>query len=213
MRTDNTTDWLTAALQSDDPLFVSEVYPHPIGLASFLDRQSLRDEAVLLAFLKVEVVVFLQQAELPILGQVFEATTTNESSTLQKLNSVIEAWPWEAEAREASLRLGERRLQAARKMFHQPIMQEVAGSLPRPHHLFAYGLQMAVSGAPLHAALTGYYYQALAGACRAAGRMPGLEPEAIKRVLRESLRDAEDVIQASLEVWGKKALGSDIGAD
>jgi len=199
------TDWLVSFLQANDPLFPTGAYAHSFGLEEIVRLGIVRDEASLLSFLKRQIIPILQNLELPCVRYAYAAAADHDTGALRELNDEVSALKLCRESREASIGLGTRRLQTAMKISRHTLLREFAERTPTPHHAIVYGLQMAVDGAPLQAALAGYFYQTLAGSCSASLKLVRIGQDGIQRVLRECLREAEDVVRASLDISRDKA--------
>jgi urease accessory protein len=123
---------------------------------------------------------------------------------VRRLDLEISAWKLAPETREASVQLGTRRLKALRTISAAPLLEAferiVARGACRGHHLSVCGLQAAIEGVPLKAALAVYYYQSLAAVCGAAMKLIRIGQEGCQRVLRDAARLADSSIAASLEI-------------
>ena len=200
-----TTDWLAGFLQANDPLFPTGAYAHSFGLEEMVRLGMVKDEATLLTYLQKQMIPSLQNLELPFVRYAYEATAKCDVELLCGLNEEMSAVKISREAREASANLGFRRLQAAGKISEHAVLRDFSERAPVPHHLIAYGVQMAANGVPLEAALSGYFYQTLAGSCSAALKLIRIGQDGVQRVLREGLRETDSVVKLSLEVPRDKA--------
>ena len=200
-----TTDWLAGFLQANDPLFPTGAYAHSFGLEEIVRLGVVRDEVTLLVYLQKQVIPNLQSLELPFVRYAYEAAVKGKVEVLCGLNEELSAVKICREAREASANLGFRRLQAAAKISEHATLKEFLERTPAPHHILAYGAQMAANGVPLEAALSGYFYQALASSCSAALKLIRIGQDGVQRVLREGLREADSTVKLSLEVPRNKA--------
>lgn len=200
-----TTDWLADFLQANDPLFPTGAYAHSFGLEEMVRLGMVKDEATLLTYLQKQVIPNLQNLELPFVRYAYEATVKSNVELLCELNAEMNAVKICREAREASGNLGFRRLQAAAKNSGHAELKEFMERTPSPHHILTYGAQMAANGVPLEAALSGYFYQTLAGSCSAALKLIRIGQDGVQRVLREGLRETDSVVKLSLEVSRDKA--------
>jgi len=75
----------------------------------------------------------------------------------------------------------------------------------RGHHLSVCGLQAAVSGVPLEAALAAYFYQSLSAICGAAMKLIRIGQDGCQTVLRAANDVASETIAASMKVERAKA--------
>jgi urease accessory protein len=197
---DTPIDWLPALLQNSDSFFPTGAYAHSSGLEEMVRLGVVSNEASLNIFLQDQVIPALAHLELPYVRFAFVAGLSGELEVLEELSTAISAWKLCGEAREASLQIGQSRLQAARKAFPHPSLEKLAASAIPKHQVVVYGWQMAVTGVPLDAALTGYFYQALAGACSASLKLIRIGQEGVQRVLRQSLVEAESSIARSRQI-------------
>jgi len=108
------------------------------------------------------------------------------------------------ETREASAQLGTRRLKALRTISAAPLLEAVerliAAQRCRGHHLTICGVQAAIEGVPLSAALATYFYQSLAAICGAALKLIRIGQDGCQRSLRVAASQSAAAIAASLEV-------------
>jgi len=197
-------EWLPFLLQTTDPLFPTGAYAHSLGLEQIARAGIVRDEASLLEFLKRQALPALENLELPFLRFAWQAADAGDIGELCRIDREIDAWKLCRGLREASIQLGARRLAALLHVLPHPFAslfeeQRRAGAA-RGHHLSVYGMQMALGGAPMEAALTSYLYQTLAGACGAALKLIRIGQDGCQRVLRQCLLGAAPAVRASLRV-------------
>jgi urease accessory protein len=194
------TDWLPALLQTSDPLFPTGAYAHSGGLEEMVRLGLVRDESSLEAYLKTHLLPVLQNLELPYLHFSYVAVKENNFDHLLALSREINAWKLPAEARSASLQVGSRRLESARRIFPHPAWEKTLALHLPPHHLTVYALQMALCGVPLEAALMGYAYQTLSGAGSAALKLIRIGQDGVQRTLAAALVDIGNVVTLALTV-------------
>jgi urease accessory protein len=197
---DTITDYLGAFLQANDALFPTGAYAHSFGLEELVRWGLVRDEATLLTFLQKQVIPAQQHLDLPYVRYAFEAALAHDVGTLGALNDEMDALKLCQETRDASTGLGSRRLRTALAISPNALLDKFAAQTKVPHHVIVYGLQMATGGGPLETALTGYFYQALAGPCSAALKLIRIGQEGIQRVLHAGLKEASAAISGSLEI-------------
>lgn len=163
------------------------------------------DEASLRIFLEDQVIPALEHLELPYVRYAYEAGQRADLETLAQLSEEISAWKLSNEARTASLQMGQGRLRVACKIFSHPMLESLAASSLPKHQIIVYGWQMAVTRISLEPALTGYFYQALAGACSASLKLIRIGQEGVQRVLQQALEETDSVVSASKQVARKDA--------
>lgn len=205
MDTDTDTDWLPALLQVSDPLFPTGAYAHSSALEEVVRMGLVSSESSLSDFLLLQIIPLLQNIELPYVRYAYEAAADGNLEALGDLSLEIGAWKICREAREASVQLGSRRLQTLRKIVADRRLNDFAEQAAPPHHLVVYGLQMASMRVPLSAALTAYFYQALAGICSAALKLIRIGQEGVQRVLRQALDECPGAVGSSMNVERENA--------
>ncbi len=193
-------DWLPALLQTSDPLFPTGAYAHSAGLEEMAALGVVRDEKSLENYLVRHLVPLLQNLELPYLHFAYAAARESDLVALAGLSREIDAWKLAGEARSASLQLGSRRLESARRIFPHPIWPLFSAQEIAPHQLIVYALQMSACGVPLEAALLGYAYQTLSGAGSASLKLIRIGQEGVQRVLTTALVEIRDIIPLALAV-------------
>lgn len=128
----------------------------------------------------------------------------HDMEELCRIDQEISAWKLAYETREASRHLGVRRLKALRVISEASLLAEFeecieAGSAAG-HHLSVCGMQAAIQGVPLEAALGAYFYQALASVCAAALKLIRIGQDGCQRVLRVACGHAAQTIARSILV-------------
>lgn len=188
-------------LQTSDALFPTGAYAHSLGFEESVRLGVVRDEATLRDFLLTQIVPAQMHQELPYLRFACEARDIDE---LCAIDREIDAWKLAQETRDASAQLGGRRLAALRKISEGSELAEfasaVAAGRARGHHLVVCALQARAAGIPLGAALAAYLYQTLAAVCAAALKLIRIGQDGCQRVLRAVNRDAENIVNCSLEI-------------
>ena len=197
MSTDDT-GWLPFLLQTSDPLFPTGAYAHSLGLEEMARLGVVRDEATLLDFFRGQIIPALARFELPHLRFAREAARGGDVPELCALDRELSAWKVARELRDASARLGSRRLLALLQIDSCELLQRCEAELPWKHHLVIYGAQMR--NAPLDAALTAYLYQSLSGFCVAAMKLIRIGQEGCQRALRAALALSPRTVADSLAV-------------
>jgi urease accessory protein len=197
-------EWLPYLLQTSDALFPTGAYAHSLGFEESVRLGVVRDASSLQAFLIDQIVPALREQELPYLRFAFDAANAGHLAELRRIDLEISAWKLAPETREASAQLGTRRLKALRTISSAPLFEAfelvIVSGACCGHHLSVCGLQAAVEGVPLHAALITYFYQSLAAICGAAMKLIRIGQDGCQRILREAAGLADPMITASLEV-------------
>jgi urease accessory protein len=201
--------WLPFLLQTTDALFPTGAYAHSLGFEESVRLGLVRDAGTLKTFLLEQIVPAQRELELPYLRFAFDAASAGHLAELRRIDLEISAWKLAPETREASAQLGMRRLKALRTIDPAPMLNAfetlVATEACRGHHLTVCGLQAAISGIPLEAALATYLYQSLSAICGAAMKLIRIGQDGCQTALREATRMSPETIAASLKVERSKA--------
>lgn len=206
---DDSGDWLLFLLQTSDALFPTGAYAHSLGFEEIVRLGGVRDEATLGSFLCEDIVPAQRECELPYLRFALNAATRSDLAELCAIDREISAWKLARETREASAQLGLRRLQALSAISEVRMLAEVAAAIERGgmrgHHLVVAGVQAAIAGMPLEAALSVWFYQSLASTCAAALKLIRIGQDGCQRALRSAATLGPGTIAASLAVERDRA--------
>lgn len=199
--------WLPWMLQTADALFPTGAYAHSLGFEEAVRLGWVRDEGTLGQFLIEHVAAALATFELPYVRFACEAI---DLFTLAELDSEIGAAKLARETREASAQLGGRRLKALRNILPaDPLLaacaEAIAAGRMAGHQALICGVQAAVVGVPLEAALGAYYYQAVAAVGGASLKLIRIGQEGVQRALRAACREAGATVERSLRVTREEA--------
>ncbi len=202
-------EWLPFLLQTADALFPTGAYAHSLGFEESVRLGVVIDEGTLRSFLCEQIAPAQREQELPYLRFAFDAAADGDLAALRRLDIEITAWKLAAETREASAQIGTRRLRALRIIHDAPLLAAleklIAADACWGHHLVVCGMQAAIEGIPLRAALTTYYYQSLTAVCGAAMKLIRIGQDGCQRVLRAAVALTPSVIEASLIVSREEA--------
>lgn len=194
-------DWLPFLLQTSDALFPTGAYAHSLGFEESVRLGVVRDEESLRTFLIEQIIPAQRQQELPYLRFAFDAQSLDEICAIDR---EIGTWKLARETREASAKLGMRRLKALRKISDAPRLAEfeqaTATGSACGHHLVVCALQARAGSVPLEAALAAYFYQSLAAVCAAALKLIRIGQDGCQRALRAAAASAEATVRDSLSV-------------
>lgn len=194
--------WLPWMLQTADALFPTGAYAHSLGFEEAVRLGLVRDEHTLREFLIGHVAAGLATFELPYVRFACQAV---DLSTLEELDAEIGAAKLARETREASAQLGGRRLKALRNIlpadpFLSACAEAITSGRMAGHQALICGVQAAVVGVPLEAALGAYYYQAAAAVGGASLKLIRIGQEGVQRVLCAACREAGATVERSLLV-------------
>jgi urease accessory protein len=196
--------WLPFLMQTSDALFPTGAYAHSLGFEETVRLGLVRDEATLRTFLLDQIVPAQREQELPYFRFAYIAAVDGDLDELCRIDAEISAWKLARETREASTQLGIRRLKALREINRAPLLADFENAIvsvsARGHHLTICGLQAAVEGVPLPAALLALFYQSLSAICGAAMKLIRIGQSGCQRVLREASARASTSVAESLAV-------------
>jgi urease accessory protein len=180
-------EWLPWLLQVNDSQFPSGAYAHSLGLEDLVQRELIRDADGLEAFLREQIGPALLAFDLPMFGRAHAAAAAERVDELAALDRELDAWKLAAELREASARMGSRRLALVRRLAPAPVLDAFA-ALGTPQHqivvaaLELRGLPVAVAGwAMAHQTVTTYV--------TAAVKLLRLGQERAQSIIRTTLTD------------------------
>jgi urease accessory protein len=196
--------WLPGLLQTSDALFPTGAYAHSLGLEEAVRLGVVKDAGGLARFLAVQTIPAMREHELPYLRYAWDAASAGHLAELRRIDLEIHAWKLAAETREASIQLGTRRLKALRTITPAPLLAAfelvISHGGCHGHHLAVCGLQAAVEGIPLDAALHAYLYLSFSAVCSASLKLIRIGQDGCQRILREALGQAAAVVEESKSV-------------
>jgi urease accessory protein len=178
-------DWLPWLLQVNDSQFPSGAYAHSLGLEELVQHGIVKGAGGLEAFLQRQIVPGLLAFELPFLKGAHAAAECEDTDTLRDLDSELEGWKLAAELRDASRRLGSRRLALVRKLSPALVLDRYAESGGPCHHLIICALELRHT--PAVAAQCAFAYQTLSGYSSAAMKLMRLGQETAQLLVREAM--------------------------
>lgn len=202
--------WVTLLLQTSDALFPTGAYAHSLGFEEAVRLRLVRDEDTLREFLTGHIAAGLAAFDLPYVRFAYAAAQSTNLSTLAELDAEIGAAKLARETRDASAQLGLRRLKALRNVLPtDPVLAACAEAIQAGrmagHQSIICGVQAAVTGVPLEAALGAYYYQAVASVSGAALKLIRIGQEGVQRALRAAGREADAAVARSMQVTRDEA--------
>ena len=196
--------WLASLLQFSDSLFPTGSYAHSFGLEGAVQLGWVHDAPSLGDFIRHFILPALQHFELPFLAHAFQAAKDGELERLCQIDQQYGAMKGSRELRQASARLGSQRLMMGTQLSDHPLLQRLAAcrcdGRIEAHSPIVFGVQSAVDGAPLDAALTAYYFQALASLLSASMKLIRIGQSGCQSLLGEFIRNADLVVGAAKKV-------------
>ena len=202
--------WVTILLQTADALFPTGAYAHSLGFEECVRLGLAHNEETLGLFLHEGIVPVLTHLELPYLRLALAAAEADDLSLLTELDGEIRAAKLARETREASVQLGVRRLKALRVLLPENerlarFEDALRAGKMDGHHVIVCGLQAAVAGIPLEAALSAYFYQSVAAVGSASLKLMRIGQDGVQRAVFAARQHAEASVRASLAVPREEA--------
>jgi urease accessory protein len=188
-------DWLPWLLQVNDSQFPSGAYAHSLGLEDLVQRGLVRDADGLRAFLRDQVGPALLAFDVPMLARAHAAAAAGELPALAALDRELDAWKLAEELRQASRRMGSRRLALVRRLAPAPVLDEFA-ALETPQHLLVVAA-LEMRALPVAVAAWAMAHQTVTGYVTAAVKLLRLGQDRAQAVLRDSLAELAPGVAAA----------------
>jgi urease accessory protein len=202
MGTTITTDALAFLLQISDSAFPTGGYAHSYGLEEMVHCGVVTNEKTLLEFLQNQIRPALVHNDLPLVREAHEAASSGRFETLVDIDSLAGALKLSSELREASRRVGTRRLATLLKVRTNPALAALSDAVTRGdavgHHAVVFGC--ACIHLPVQDALAAYDYQTVAGFCTASLKLLRIGQEGVQRVLATCVVDTAGVVEQALAI-------------
>jgi urease accessory protein len=178
-------DALLWLLQANDSQYPSGAYAHSYGLEELVECGVVRDAASLERFLETQIVPALLAFELPFFVQAHAAAREEDTARLLELDAELDAWRLPAEIRDASRRIGSRRLELLKQLSPAPLVENHHAACPFSHHLVVTAIEF--SGLPVAIAARAFAFQAISGFAAASPKLLRLGPTACQAIVRRTL--------------------------
>jgi urease accessory protein len=143
--------WL---LQANDSQYPSGAYAHSYGLEELVEAGVVTDAAGLERFLETQILPALLNFELPYFARAHAAAGEADGTRLLDLDAELDAWRLPAETRDASRRIGSRRLELLRQLAPSPLVESHHAACPFSHHLVVTAIELAALPASPSASVT-----------------------------------------------------------
>jgi urease accessory protein len=174
--------WL---MQANDSQYPSGAYAHSYGLEELVEAGVVKDAEGLERFLERQILPALLTFELPYFVQAHRAAGEGDTSRLLDLDAELDAWRLPAETRDASRRIGSRRLELLRQLAPSALVESHAGSCPFSHHLIVTSIELA--SIPVAQAARAFAFQNITGFATASMKLMRLGQTACQAIVRRSL--------------------------
>lgn len=185
--------WL---MQANDSQYPSGAYAHSYGLEELVEAGVVSDAAGLERFLETQILPALLTFELPWFIQAHDAASRSDGARLLALDTELDAWRLPAETRDASRRIGSRRLELLRQLAPSPLVEEHHAARPFSHHLVVTAIELAAL--PAAFAARAFAFQTISGFATASMKLMRLGQSACQTIVRRSLDRLGDDLDAAL---------------
>jgi urease accessory protein len=169
--------WL---MQANDSQYPSGAYAHSYGLEELVEADVVTDAADLEHFFETQILPALLTFDLPYFVQAHAAANQSDTARLLDLDIELDAWRLPAETRDASRRIGSRRLELLRQLAPSPLVEAHAAACPFSHHI-------ELSAIPIAQAARAFAFQTVTGFATASMKLMRLGQSACQAVVRRTL--------------------------
>lgn len=199
-------------LQVNDALFPIGGYSHSYGLETYIQKGIVTDETTARTYITNKIRYSLAPSELLCARLAYEAAERREITRLLELEEMLEASKIPMEIREAARKLGSRfakTLIALDIDYKSDIFKEYLARRKgkTTSHACAYGVFCAAAGIGLSDALAHFLYAQTSAMVTNCVKSIPLSQSAGQKILAESCRDFEGVLQQVSE-YGPEMLGA-----
>lgn len=200
-------------LHLTDSAFPTGGYAHSFGLEEIVRTGEVRNEESLREFLFDRIRPALRQLELPLLREAHSAAVREDLARLLEIDGWAGAFRLTREARDASRRIGRRRLAVLGKIREDRFLEAYSGAISERegHHVVVFAA--ACRTVPLHDVMAAFYYQTMAGYALASLKLIRIGQEGVHRVLAATLEVLEPTAAAALNVPMEEIGWFDPGLD
>ena len=189
-------DSLLWLMQANDSQYPSGAYAHSFGLEELVESGAVKDATGLERFLETQVVPALLTFELPYFAQAHEAATKDDAARLLELDAELDAWRLPAETRDASRRIGSRRLELLRQLSPSPLVEGHHAACPFSHHLVVTAIEL--SSLPVAFAARAFAFQTISGFATASMKLLRIGQTACQAIVRRTLDRLGNDLDTSL---------------
>ena len=185
--------WL---MQANDSQYPSGAYAHSYGLEELVEAGVVTNAEGLERFLERQILPALITFELPYFVQAHRAAGESDAPRLIELDADLDAWRLPAETRDASRKIGSRRLELLRQLAPSPLVESHAAACPFSHHLIVTAIEL--SAIPVAQAARAFAFQTITGFATASMKLMRLGQSACQAIVRRTLDRLGAEIDAAL---------------
>lgn len=174
--------WL---MQANDSQYPSGAYAHSYGLEELVEAGVVTTAADLERFLETQILPALLTFDLPYFVKAHAAANQSETTLLLELDAELDAWRLPSETRDASRRIGSRRLELLRQLAPSDLVESHAAACPFSHHLIVTAIEL--SAIPNAQAARAFAFQTVTGFATASMKLMRLGQSACQAAVRRTL--------------------------
>ena len=189
-------DALLWLMQANDSQYPSGAYAHSFGLEELVESGAVKDAAGLERFLETQIVPALLTFELPYFVRAHGAALKEDNAALLELDAELDAWRLPAETRDASRRIGSRRLELLRQLSPSPLVESHHTACPFSHHLIVTAIEL--SSLPVAFAARAFAFQTITGFATASMKLLRIGQTTCQGMVRRTLDRLGNSLDASL---------------
>ncbi|MCW1883837.1 hypothetical protein OKA04_03800 [Luteolibacter flavescens] len=172
-------------MQANDSQYPSGAYAHSYGLEELVECGVVKDAAGLERFLETQVLPALLTFDLPFFVSAHEAAMKEDAARLLELDAELDAWRLPAETRDASRRIGSRRLELLRQLSPSALVESHHAACPFSHHLVVTAIEL--SSLPVALAARAFAFQTVTGFATASMKLLRIGQTACQGIVRRTL--------------------------
>ena len=196
-----TFDWLGTLLHTTDSAYPIGGFAHSGGLEGMVSLDHIQNVDDLRRFMNREVAEALGSIDLPLLYQSWLAATADDDGLLMLLDETSEAVRFAAEQRQASRRMGAQRWSLLEKLHGAKLSDEqrawlgnLSASLPHRHLCVVAGIEAALLGLPVTAAMIALSHQTVMMVAQAAMKIMRVGQNSVQALVTEMAMRYPDLI-------------------
>lgn len=196
--------WCARMMQAGDSFYPTGSYAHSFGLEGLVDEGVVKDRVTLRTYFFESVLPALRHMELPIAAQAYAALAGPDWTDLAELSQLASALKATREAREASAKIGQQRVEMLARLNPDSLATDFLNRAKTDDwpcvSTVAAALEGRVHGAPLGGVLGGMVYATLSTQLAAAMKVLRIGQNAAQTVLTEALAETPVMVATAVKI-------------